>query len=64
MAKPTFRDLVTSRTVIASAPIEEKQFRKIISKINKRFDLRIEASREAYELFRGPHSICGGTLLG
>jgi hypothetical protein len=52
MAKPTFRDMVTSRTVIASAPIEEEQFRKIISKINKRFDLEIEFPREPYELFR------------
>jgi hypothetical protein len=26
MAKPTFRDMVTSRGVIASAPIEAEQF--------------------------------------
>jgi hypothetical protein len=52
MAKPTFRDMVTSRSVIATAEIEEEQFRKIISKINRRFDVRLEASQEAYELFQ------------
>ena len=38
--------------MIAAAPIEEEQFRKIISNINKRFGLKIEASKETYELFR------------
>jgi hypothetical protein len=52
MPKSTFRDHVTWGTVIATAQIEEEQFGKIIRKINKRFELRIEASREAYELFR------------
>ena len=60
MPKPTFRDVVTSRTVIASAPIEEEQFRKIISKINKRFGLRIEPSAEAYELFRDHMRLVAG----
>jgi hypothetical protein len=52
MTKSTFRDHVTSGTVIATAQIEEEQFSTIIRKINKRFELRIESSGEAYELFQ------------
>jgi hypothetical protein len=46
--------------MIASAEIEEAQFRKIIGRINKRFGLRIEASQETYELFRNHIRLVAG----
>jgi hypothetical protein len=52
MAKPTFRDLVTSGTVMASAPVEEEQFRSIIDHVNEEFGLELEASKQAFELFQ------------
>jgi hypothetical protein len=52
MAKRTFREMVTSGSVIASAPVEEAQFRRIITNINKQFGLTLAASKETYELFQ------------
>jgi hypothetical protein len=60
MAKPTFRDLVTSRAVIASAPVEEEQFRRIIDHVNKEFGLELAASKEAYELFQDRIRVVAG----
>lgn len=60
MAKRTFREMVTSGGVIASAPVEEAQFRRIITNINKHFGLNLVASEEAFELFRDRIRIVSG----
>ena len=60
MAKPTFRDLVTSRAVIASAPVEVEQFRSIIGNVNDEFGLALEASKEAFELFQDRIRVVAG----
>src|SRR5215218_6657890 len=60
MAKPTFRDLVTSRAVIASAPVEVEQFRSIIGNVNDEFGLELEASKEAFELFQDRIRVVAG----
>jgi hypothetical protein len=52
MAKRTFREMVTSRTVIASAPVEEAQFNGMIESVNEQFGLELAPSAEAFELFR------------
>ena len=52
MAKRTFREMVTSRTVIASAPVEEAQFKGMIERVNAQFGLELTPSAEAFELFR------------
>ena len=60
MAKPTFRDLVTSRAVIASAPVDEEQFRSIIDNVNEEFGLELDASKEALELFQDRIRVVAG----
>src|SRR5215218_10857928 len=60
MAKPTFRDLVTSRGVIASAPVDEEQFRSIIDHVNEEFGLELKASKAAFELFRDRIRVVAG----
>src|SRR5215208_5526124 len=60
MAKPTFRDLVTSRGVIASAPVDEEQFRSIIDHVNEEFGSELKASKEAFELFQDRIRVVAG----
>jgi hypothetical protein len=60
MAKRTFREMVTSGSVIASAPVEEAQFQRIITNINKQFRLNLVASKEAFELFHDRIRIVSG----
>jgi hypothetical protein len=60
MAKRTFRERVTSGSVIASAPVEEAQFQRIITNINKQFRLNLVASKETYEPFHDRIRIVSG----
>ena len=60
MAKRTFREMVTSGSVIASAPVEEAQFQRIITNINEQFRLTLETSKEAFELFRDDIRVVSG----
>lgn len=60
MSKPTFRDMVTSRGVIASAPVELEEFTAIISRLNTQFGLELVAPREAYEHFRDHIRVVAG----
>ena len=52
MATRTFREMVTSRTVIASAPVEKAQFKGMIERVNEQFGLELAPSLEAFELFQ------------
>jgi hypothetical protein len=60
MAKPTFRDFVTSRTVIASAPVDEEVFLGIIKNVNEEFSLKLVSSKEAFELFQDRIRVVAG----
>ncbi len=60
MAEPTFRDHVTSRAVVASAPVEEEQFRRIIDHVNEEFGSELAASKEAFELFQDRIRVVAG----
>ncbi len=60
MAKRTFRDMVTSRSVIASAPVDEEEFTNIIKTVNTQLGLDLVASKEAYELFRDRIRVVAG----
>src|SRR5215207_1828720 len=60
MAKPTFHDMVTSRAIIASAPVDEDQFAKFITTVNDRFGLNLVPRKEAYELFRDRIRVVAG----
>lgn len=60
MAGPTFRNLVTSRAVVASAPVDEEQFRSIIDIVNEEFELELKAAKEAFELFQDRIRIVAG----
>jgi hypothetical protein len=60
MAKPTFRDHVTSRAVMASAPVEEEQFRSIIDHVNDEFGSELEASIKAFEIFQDRIRVVAG----
>ena len=64
MAKPTFRDLVTSRAVIASAPVEEEQFRSIVDNVNAEFKLELKTSKEAFELLQDRIRVVAGRFWG
>src|SRR4051812_1301779 len=52
MAKPTFRDLVTSRAVLASAQVEEELFKSIIDSVNEEFGSELEVSKDAFVIFQ------------
>src|SRR5215213_9516561 len=58
--KSHFCDIVTSRAVIASAPVEEEQFAQIIEHVKEEFDLEVEASHEAFELFQSRIRVVAG----
>jgi hypothetical protein len=60
MAKLTFRDLVTSRAVIASAPVDEEQFRSILANVNAEFGMEIRTSKETFELFQDQIRVVAG----
>jgi hypothetical protein len=60
MAKPTFRDMVTSRSVIASAPVDQEEFTNIIKALNTQVGLDLIANKEAYELFRDRIRVVAG----
>lgn len=60
MAKSTFRDFVTSRTVIASAPVDEEVFLGIIKNVNEEFSLKLVSSKEAFELFQDRIRVVAG----
>jgi hypothetical protein len=60
MEKRTFRDVVTSRAVIASAPVDEEQFRSIINIVNEEFASELEASKEAFEIFQDRIRVVAG----
>jgi hypothetical protein len=52
MTKPTFHDMVTSRSVMASAPVDEDRFATFVTTVNDRFGLKLVPRTEAFELFR------------
>jgi hypothetical protein len=60
MAKPTFRDFVTSRGVIASTPVDEELFLSIIRNVNEEFGLELVSSKEAFELFKDRICVVAG----
>jgi hypothetical protein len=60
MTKRNFQDLVTSRAVIASAPVDEDQFAAILKTVNERFGLTLVPREEAYEFFRDQIRVVAG----
>jgi hypothetical protein len=52
--------MVTSRSVIASAPVDEEEFANILGAVNTQHGLELVASKEAYELFRDHIRVVAG----